>query len=64
MMGNLLKNGLLGFGRALHRLFSLKISLRVVAILLIVGVGAAWMLTSSNMKRDVGGDLDLSLIHI
>ena len=58
MMGNLLKNGLLGFGRALHRLFSLKISLRVVAILLIVGVGAAWMLTSSNMKRDVGGDLD------
>lgn len=57
-MGNLLKNGLLGFGRALHRLFSLKISLRVVAILLILGIGAAWMLTSSNVKRDVGGDLD------
>lgn len=57
-MLNLLKNALIGLGRALHRLFSLKISLRAVAILLIIGIGTAWMLTSSNMKRDVGGDLD------
>lgn len=54
----LLKNMLISIGRGLHRLFSLKLSLRVVAILLLMGVGAAWMLTSSNMKKDVGGDLD------
>ena len=54
----LLKNMLISIGRGLHRLFSLKLSLRVVVILLLMGVGAAWMLTSSNMKKDVGGDLD------
>ena len=54
----LLKNVLISIGRGLHRLFSLKLSLRVVVILLLMGVGAAWMLTSSNMKKDVGGDLD------
>lgn len=54
----LLKNLLYSLGRGLHRLFSLRLSLRIVAILLIVGVGGTWMLTSANMKKDVGGDED------
>lgn len=57
-MGNLLKSLLLSVGRALHRLFSLKLSLRVLVILLAVGIGATWMLTSSNLKKDVGGEED------
>lgn len=54
----LLKNMLFGLGRGLHRLFSLKLSLRIVVILLVLGIGATWMLTSSNMKKDVGGETD------
>ena len=57
-MGNLLKNLLLSVGRALHRMFSLKLSLRVLVILLVLGIGGTWMLTSSNMKKDVGGEED------
>ena len=54
----LLKNLLFSLGRGLHRLFSLRLSLRIVAILLVVGIGGTWMLTSANMKKDVGGDED------
>ena len=54
----LLKNLLYSLGRGLHRLFSLRLSLRIVAILLILGVGGTWLLTSSNMKKDVGGEAD------
>lgn len=57
-MGNIFLNLLGGIGRALHRLFSLKVSLRVVAILLILGIGLAWSLTRSNVKKDVGGEVD------
>ena len=57
-MGNIFLNLLGGIGRALHRLFSLKVSLRVVAIMLILGIGLAWSLTRSNVKKDVGGEVD------
>ena len=57
-MGMIFKNLLLGLGRALHRLFSLKISLRVVAILLVLGIGCTWAMTASKLKKSVGGDED------
>lgn len=57
-MGTLLKNLLMAVGRALHRFFSLRLPLRVLVILLALGVGATWMLTSSNMKKEVGGEAD------
>lgn len=57
-MGNLIMTLLGSLGRAIHRLFSMKLSLRVLVILLVLGVGATWMLTSSNMKKDVGGESD------
>lgn len=55
---NLLKSLLLPIVRGLHRLFSLRLSLRVLVILLAIGIGTTWMLTSSNMKKDVGGEED------
>lgn len=57
-MGNLIRNLLLSIARALHRLFSLKVTVRAVAIMLVLGIGLSWALTKSNMKKDVGGDLD------
>ncbi len=57
-MGNLLLNLLRSIGRGLHRLFSLKLSLRVLVILLVLGIGITWVLTSSTMKKDVGGEQD------
>ena len=57
-MGMLLKNLLLSVGHGLHRLFSIKMTLRVLVILLAIGIGTTWMLTSSSMKKDVGGEED------
>lgn len=57
-MGQLLKKMLISFFRGLHRFFSLKLSLRVVALLLILGIAGAYMLTSSNLKKNVGGEDD------
>ncbi|MBQ5977771.1 MAG: hypothetical protein IJL51_06515 [Oscillospiraceae bacterium] len=57
-MGNLLKSLLVSIGRGLHRIFSLRLSLRVLVILLAIGIGGTWMLTTSNMKRDAGGEAD------
>ena len=54
----LLKNLFVALGRALHRLFSLKVSLRVLVILLLLSVGGVWYYTSTNMKKDVGGEAD------
>lgn len=54
-MGNLFMRLLSALGGGLHQLFSRKISLRFVVILLILGIGGTWALTSSHMKKDVGG---------
>ena len=57
-MGNLIRRLLMGLGRVLHVLFSQKLSLRVVAILLILGIGSTWWLTSNQLKKSVGGEAD------
>ena len=57
-MGNLIGRILLGLGRLLHSLFSQKLSLRVTAILLILGIGLTWWLTSTRLKKSVGGEDD------
>ncbi len=57
-MGQLFKKLLLSFFRGLHRFFSLKASFRIVALLLILAIVGTWMLTSSKVKDNVGGEKD------
>ena len=52
-MGQLLKKLLISFLRGLHRFFSRKISLRFVAVLLIVAIVGVWFLTSSGSGGNI-----------